>query len=194
MKLLAGRVGQLVDHSSLGNDAGVDAKTVKNWLSILEASFIIFKLPPYYENFGKRIIKTPKYYFTEVGLLSFLLGIENPAQVSRDPQVGSIFENLVVIECLKLRYNQGKASNLYFFRDSNRNEVDLVFDYGAELKLIEIKASATYQSKHFENIQKLVARVGKQASSYLIYNGESKAFSDKRRALRFDQVEQVDAG
>ena len=97
LKLMAGRAGQVFDYSSLANDVGVDAKTIRHWISILEASFILFKLPPYCENFGKRIIKSPKYYFTDVGLLCYLLGIREPGQITRDPLVGQIFENLVVI-------------------------------------------------------------------------------------------------
>ena len=103
IKLLAGRVGQLMDYSSLANDVGVSATAIRQWLSILEASFIVFKLSPYYENFGKRVVKSPKYFFTDTGLLAFLLGIEKPDQVARDPLVGQLFENLVVIECLKTR-------------------------------------------------------------------------------------------
>jgi predicted AAA+ superfamily ATPase len=97
IKLLAGRVGQLMDFTSMSNDVGVSAKTIRHWLSILEASFIVFKLPPFYENFGKRVIKSAKYYFTDTGLLSFLLGIEKPNQVARDPLVGQMFENLIMI-------------------------------------------------------------------------------------------------
>lgn len=191
MKLLAGRVGQLSDYNALANDVGVDAKTIKHWLSILEASFIVFKLPPYYENFGKRAIKSPKFYFTEIGLLAFLLGLEDPSYVSRDPLVGSIFENLIVIECLKSCYNEGRPSNLYFYRDSNRNEVDIVIDQGPRTKLIEVKAAETYQPHFFKNIQKVAASIGKDTAAYLVYNGEPKAFSDNRSALRFDQVERV---
>jgi len=191
MKLLAGRVGQLVDYSSLGNDVGVDSKTIKNWLSILEVSYIVFKLPPFYENFGKRVIKSPKYYFTEVGLLVYLLGIEKPSQISRDPLVGSVFENLIVIECLKSRYNQGKTSNLYFYRDSNKNEIDLIVDNGRELVAIEIKSSSTYSEKQFTNIKKLKKITDKISRSYLIYSGQEKIFSDHRYALRFDQIKEV---
>jgi len=126
IKLLAGRVGQILNLSSLAGDVGVDAKTIRQWLSILEASFIIFKLPPYYENFGKRVIKSPKYYFIDVGLLVFLLGIEHPDQITRDPLVGGIFENMVVIELLKARLNRGAMANLYYYRDSNGNEIDLL--------------------------------------------------------------------
>jgi uncharacterized protein len=133
MKLLAGRVGQIMNYESLAGDVGVDSKTIRHWLSILEASFIVFKLPPYFENFGKRVIKSPKYYFTEPGLLSFLLGIEKPEQVERDPLVGNLFENLVVLEVLKTQYNQGRMAQLYFYRDSNGKEVDLLIPSGREL-------------------------------------------------------------
>lgn len=133
IKLLAGRVGQLLDYSSLANDVGVGAKTIRNWISILEASYLLFKLPPYFENFGKRVIKSPKYYFTDTGLLCFLLGIRSPEQISRDPLVGSIFENIVVTECLKARYNRGDIPDLYFFRDSNGREVDLLIPLDRKL-------------------------------------------------------------
>jgi predicted AAA+ superfamily ATPase len=116
-----------MDYTSLANDVGVSAKTIKHWLSILEASFVVYKLPSYFENFGKRVVKSPKYYFFDTGLLAFMLGIERASQVSRDPLLGHIFENMVVIECLKTRTNAGKLPNLYFFRDSNGNEVDILF-------------------------------------------------------------------
>ena len=115
MKLLAGRVGQILNNSALGSDVGADAKTIRSWLSILEASFVIFKLPPYFENLGKRVIKSPKYYFTDTGLLTYLLDIESHEQVLRDPLVGSLFENLVVLEALKARSHRGLTPNLYFF-------------------------------------------------------------------------------
>jgi len=114
MRLLAGRSGQVINYQSLASDVGVDGKTIKEWLSILEASFVIFKLSPYFENFGKRVIKSPKYYFVDTGLLSYLLGIEKPEQVTRDPLVGQLFENMIVLEALKTRYNQGRSPNLYF--------------------------------------------------------------------------------
>jgi len=191
MKLLAGRVGQLIDYSSLGNDVGVNAKTIQNWLSILEASYIVFKLPPFYENFGRRMIKSPKYYFTEPGLLSYLLGIEKHTQISRDPLVGSMFENLVVIECLKSRFNQGKTSNLYFYRDSNHNEIDLIIDYGAEQIAVEIKSSSTYKDNHFDNIKKIKKLTSKITKSYLVYSGQKKVFSNDRYAIRFDQISDI---
>ncbi|MEE9339628.1 MAG: ATP-binding protein, partial [Methylococcaceae bacterium] len=146
IKLLAGRVGQLINYQSLSNDVGVDTKTIRHWLSILEASFVIFKLPPFFENFGKRVIKSPKYYFVDTGLLSYLLDIEKPNQLTRDPLIGNIFENLVVLEILKTRHNQGLKPNIYFFRDSRGLEIDVLFKSGRQLTGIEIKSSSTWNS------------------------------------------------
>ncbi|MDH5325144.1 MAG: ATP-binding protein [Gammaproteobacteria bacterium] len=191
IKLVAGRIGQLVNFNSLSNDVGVDAKTIKHWLSILEASFIIYKLPPYFESFGKRVIKSPKYYFTDVGLLCFLLGIEKPSQICRDPLVGNIFENLVVIECLKARYNQGKLANLYFFRDSAGNEVDIVFQQGRNLTAIECKSASTYTASAFKGLDQFNQLSSQVTRSCLVYNGEAKELSGNRYAVRFSQVDSI---
>jgi len=191
IKLLAGRVGQLMDYSSLANDVGVSANAIRQWLSILEASFIVFKLSPYYENFGKRVVKSPKYFFTDTGLLAFLLGIEKPDQVARDPLVGQLFENLVVIECLKSRANQGRTPNLYFFRDSNGNEVDILCESGRDLVAIEVKSSATYRPELLKGLKRLGGLAPNIMQSYLVYAGEPFAFSDGITALRYDQVETI---
>jgi predicted AAA+ superfamily ATPase len=191
MKLLAGRVGQIMDHTSLGNDVGVDAKTIKTWLSILEASFIIYKLNPYFENFGKRVIKLPKYYFIDTGLLTFLLGIERPDQLVRDPLVGNIFENMVVMECLKSRYNQGKLSNLYFFRDGHGNEVDVIYQDGRNLIAMEIKSSSTFNPALFKSLDKMKNLTDKISKYYLLYQGEEKILSGDKFALRFDKTESI---
>ena len=188
MKLLAGRVGQLMDYSSLANAVGVSAKTIKHWLSILEVSFVIYKLPPYFENFGKRVVKSPKYYFIDTGLLAYLLGIEKPSQVARDPLVGQMFENLVVIECLKTRSNQGRLANLYFYRDSNGNEVDILYQDGRELTLIEVKSSSTFQSALIKGLKRNASLSTVMTRSYLVYAGEHMSFSDGITALKYDQV------
>ena len=143
-RLLAGRVGQILNLSSLANDVGVSSPTLKEWLSVLEASHTIFRLNPYFENFGKRIIKSPKIYFTDVGLASYLLGIESPALAARDPLIGNLFENMVVIEALKARLNAGKEPELYFYRDNKGNEVDLLFRRNRQLIPIEIKSAMTF--------------------------------------------------
>jgi predicted AAA+ superfamily ATPase len=191
MKLMAGRVGQLMDYSSLANDVGTSATTIKHWLSILEASFILYKLPPYYENFGKRLIKSPKYFFIDTGLLVFLLGIENTKQVARDPLIGQLFENLIVIECLKARANQGKLPNLYFYRDSNGNEVDIIVEQGRQLTAIEVKYSATYHSTLLKNLKKMINVSNKITHSYLVYNGKAMKFSDAITAVSFEQIEAI---
>ena len=191
MKLLAGRVGQLMDKVSLANDVGVSSNTVSNWLSILEASFVIFKLSPYFENFGKRVIKSPKYYFVEPGLLAFLLGIESPNQISRDPLVGQMFENLVVCECLKAQSNAGKMPNLYFYRDRNGNEVDLLVQKGRGLIAVEIKAASTFNPKLIVSLRKMASVTDRLERSYLVYRGESYDFSDDISALPFNNVDKI---
>ena len=189
LRLLAGRVGQLVDYSSLANDVGVDAKTIRNWISILEASFLLYRLPPYFENFGKRAIKAPKFYFTDVGLLCFLLGIRKPEQVTRDPLIGGIFENLVIVECLKARYNCGELADLYFFRDSNGNEVDLVWQEGRSLAAAEIKSAFTFSMGLLKGLRRFRAIVPDFSRGFLVYNGESHELSDGTLARHFTQVE-----
>jgi len=189
MRLLAGRVGQLLDYNSLANDVGVDAKTIRHWISILEASFLLYRLPPYYENFGKRAIKSPKIYFTDVGLLCFLLGIREPEQVTRDPLVGGIFENLVVIECLKARYNRGEAADLWFFRDSNGNEVDLVWREGGALAAAEIKSASTFSMGMLKGLGRFRGLVPRFAHGSLIYSGEPHGFSDGTRVRNFKELE-----
>ena len=188
IKLLAGRVGQIVNHASLGGDVGVDAKTLKHWLSILEASFIIFKLPPYFENFGKRVIKSPKYYFTDTGLLAYLLGIETPAQVVRDPLVGNVFENLVILEALKARYNRGRSPDLYYFRDNHGKEIDLLHKSGGGFTGVEIKSSSTYHESFKKGLVHFSKKVAPLNRGYLIYNGPEMSFSDGVRAVSFAQV------
>lgn len=180
-----------MDFSSLANDVGVDAKTIRNWISILEASFILFKLPAYFENFGKRAIKAPKYYFTDVGLLCFLLGIRKPEQVTRDPLVGSIFENLVVIEFLKTRYNRGTMADLYFFRDSNGYEVDLLAPADSSLIAVEIKSASTFSARLLKGLSRFQAITQRPTRPVLIYNGEPRMLSNDIRAFPFYQVNRV---
>ena len=173
IKLLAGRVGQLVNLNSLSGDVGVSSTTLGEWLSILEASYIVFRLPPYFENFGKRLIKTPKLYFTEVGLAAYLLDLENPGMVARDPLMGNLFENMVVVEALKARYNAGKDVGLYFFRDSNGMEIDLLQSANRQLYPMEIKAARTYNSDFAANIKKFGTLNDKTADGSIIYSGDN---------------------
>lgn len=176
VRLCAGRCGQLLNLNSLANDTGVSHTTAGNWISILEASYIIFLLQPYHGNITKRLIKSPKLYFFDVGLAAFLLGIENPRQVSRDPLRGSLFENMVVAETLKYRFNQGKKSNLYFYRDRKGNEVDLVCVTGTDLFPIEIKAGMTITRDYFKGLNHMVRNFPENVPNGcgLVYAGEKK--------------------
>ncbi len=191
IKLVAGRVGQLVNYQSLSNDVGVNTKTIQHWFSILEASFVIFKLPPYFENFGKRVIKSPKYYFTDTGLLVYLLDIEKATQITRDPLVGSIFENLVVLEALKARYNQGKTANLYFYRDSNGQEIDLLYKSGRELTGIEIKSSSTWNNNFKKTLNNFSNKQATLSHRYVVYSGENRVFSDGLEVMNYTLVGKV---
>jgi len=153
VRLCAGRVGQLLNLSSLGNEAGVSHTTAREWMSLLEASYIVFLLQPHYKNYNKRITKSPKLYFYDVGLASYLLGIETVGQMQRDPLRGNLFENLVVIEFLKRQYEQASRSSVFFFRDSNRNEVDLIMPSDGCLWAVEIKSGQTIVPDFFKGLR-----------------------------------------
>jgi len=191
MRLLAGRTGQLMNYQALARDVGVDAKTIKEWLSILEASFVVFKLAPYYKNLGKRISKSPKYYFMDTGLLCHLLGIEKPEQVTRDPLVGQLFENLVVLEARKARHNQGLSPNLYFYRDSHGNEIDLLYASGPNLIGVEIKSAATFHPEFKKNLLRFSEKQQRLEAGYVVYNGDSRTFSDGIKAINFRETTSI---
>lgn len=155
LKLCAGRIGSIYNATELANEVGVSSKTIQSWTSILQASYVIYLLPPYFENSRKRLTKSPKIYFCDTGLACSLLGIESAAQLAFDKMRGHLFENLIVIEMLKRRLNEGKDSNLYFYRDSNQNEVDILVDHGSSLDAIEVKSAMTF-SPSFEKALKKV--------------------------------------
>ena len=146
IRLCAGRIGSLFKVSELTNEIGVSSHTITSWLSVLQASYIVTLLPPYFENSRKRLTKTPKLYFTDTGLACHLLGIESVQQLARDKMRGALFENFIVMEAMKRRYNQGKESNLYFYRDSHQNEIDLILKSSSGLYGIEIKSAMTYHA------------------------------------------------
>jgi len=187
LRILAGRVGQLFIASSIATELGISYKTVQEWVAILEASYIIFFLRPYHTNFGKRFVKTPKLYFVEPGLASYLLGIEDDSQVERDPVFGGLFENMVVVEALKARLNLGKDAGLYFMRDRNGAEVDLVLDRRGSPLLIEIKAATTFHSeftkglKHFQKIMK-------DSTASVIYGGDEELKSELCRIVHYKKT------
>ena len=190
-RLLAGRVGQILNLSSLSNDVGVSSTTLKEWLSVLEASHTIFRLNPYFENFGKRIIKSPKIYFTEVGLASYLLGIESPVLAARDPLIGNLFENMVVIEALKARLNAGKEPELYFYRDNKGNEVDLLFRQNRQLIPIEIKSAMTFNPEFAKGIAQFQKIASSAQKGHIIYAGNLTPELPHASVLHFTDVDNI---
>lgn len=175
VRLLAGRTGQLLNQSSLGNEVGVSSNTITQWLSILEASFLVFSLAPWSVNIGKRLVKSPKIYFYDVGLACWLLGIKTVEQLQHHPLRGALFENLVVLEVLKSLRNQGLRDPLYFFRDSNGLEIDLLLDHADGLQLVEIKASQTVSTALFKNLRTVSTLLGDRVKSqHLVYGGAER--------------------
>lgn len=178
MRLLAGRVGQLVNNSILATEVGVSSTTIGSWLSVLEASHVIYTLKPWFKNRNSQVVKTPKIYFCDTGLVSYLLGIETPEQMIRDPLLGNIFENFVVIEALKTRLNLGLEPNLYFFRNSNGLEIDLILQEQNKLKLFEIKSGKSLNDEFCRNMKNFSAKynediVSDSTKGTVIYSGET---------------------
>jgi len=175
LKLCAGRTGQLLNLSSLANDCGITHNTAKAWISVLEASYIVHLLPPHHQNFNKRLVKTPKLYFLDTGLATWLLGIQNSEQMATHVQRGALFESWVISELLKARYNAGETSNLYFWRDRSGHEVDLLIDHGTHLSPLEIKSGQTINKDYFKGLnfwRKLAGETAGQA--WLVYGGDTR--------------------
>lgn len=173
LRLCAGRTGQLLNLQSLGNDCGIDAKTVQAWLHILQSSYIIYLLKPYYNNYNKRVIKAAKLYFYDTGVACSLLGIQNQNQLNSHALKGSLFENLVIIDLLKKRLNNGLPDNLYYWRDKTGNELDVLLD-NLTPTAIEIKAGATISSDYQKGLlyfKNLTAK--QQIKTILCYTGKT---------------------
>lgn len=188
LRLCAGRVGQLLNLESLGADVGVSGVTARAWLSILEASYIVFLLPPWFENIGRRLIKSPKLYFYDVGIAAWLCGIEAESQLETHPLRGNLFENLVVADCLKRRFNGGKTAGLHFFRDARGMEVDLLYPDGDRYVPIEIKSGTTALQDFLGNLVKLNALLPARFKKGIVaYGGEE--FHDRDQGLICPYVE-----
>lgn len=186
IRLLAGRVAQLLNIDSIAGDAGVSATTAKEWLSLLEASYIVRTLRPYYRNFGKRFIKSPKIYFTETGLVCSLLGIKSAEQVATHPLVGSIFENMVVMESVKRRLNRGDADDVYFMRTSHGVEVDLVAEADGKLSLCEIKAGSTFHDDMADSLRAIDRQIpGEVGKKSVVYCGRETSTRDGIQAISY---------
>ena len=174
VKLLAGRVGQLVNRQALAADVGVSDKTIANWMSVLRASYIIFPLKPYYRNFGKRQTKSPKIYFFETGLVSYLLGIRAPESIATHPLVGNLFENFVVAEELKRRFNSGEDADAYFYRNSSGTvEIDLIVENGGKIHPLEIKSSSTFSNSMMKGLKAFASICPEAERGRIVYSGET---------------------
>ena len=185
VRMCAARTGQLLNMSSLATECGITHNTVKAWISVLEASYIIFLLRPHHVNFNKRLVKMPKLYFYDVGLVSSLLGIRSPEQMNIHHLRGNIFETLVIAELVKSHYNKGEKSAIYFWRDNNGNEVDVIAETGVSLMPIEIKSGKTLTRESFAGIEKWLA-LAKQMNPImpsLVYGGEGNYIQNNVRVL-----------
>ncbi|HET9056629.1 MAG TPA: ATP-binding protein [Chitinophagaceae bacterium] len=172
IRLCAGRTGSVLNLNSLANDCGVDQKTATHWMSILQASFVVYLLRPFHNNYNKRLIKTPKLYFIDTGLACSLAGIESAKQLSIHPFKGHFFENLLIMEALKKRLNKGLQDNLFFWRDKTGNEVDLLIDNFATINAYEIKAGETISNDYFKSLYYYAGVEQKKTKLHLLYGGK----------------------
>jgi predicted AAA+ superfamily ATPase len=192
VRLCAGRTGQLLNLSSLANDCGITHNTAKAWISIMEASYILFLLPPHHRNFNKRLVKTPKLYFHDTGLAAWLLGVQSADQLANHPLRGALFETWVVGELLKGRYNKALPSNLFFWRDNSGNEVDVIADQGLELLPIEIKSGQTVSADFFSGLRKWLSWAGNEAGKpYLVYGGDERQERGEAEVVPWREVAEI---
>jgi uncharacterized protein len=175
IKLVASRIGQLINYASLAADVGVSAVTIKEWIAVLQATYVLVQLEPYFENFGKRLIKSPKLYFADTGLACHLLNIDSVEQLKKDTLYGNLFENWVVIELMKAKFNQALDPHLYFYRDVGGKEVDLLYQRGSRLMPIEIKSSKTFSSSFFEGLHYFHRQAPKRAEDGAVIYGGSRS-------------------
>ncbi len=173
IKLLAINTSQILNLSRFATDIGVDVKTIKRWISVLEASYIIFLLPPFYKNYGKRIIKSPKIYFYDTGLVSYLTGISTKELFEHGPMAGSIFENYIISEVMKKEIHQKSNAELFYLRTSQGEEIDLIIDRKQFKELIEIKSSESFNTKMTKTIELFFEP---QDKAYLLYQGQNMQY------------------
>ena len=173
LQLCAGRVGQLLNYASLASDSGISPNTAKAWLSVLEASYIIYRLRPYHKNFNKRVTKSPKLYFYDTGLACSLLGIRDASQVNAHFLRGALFENLIMNEFIKRAFNRGERLYPQFWRDSRGKEIDCLLTAQGSLTLVEIKSGKTMSSSYFDNLKYWRPLAGMPPSAgYVVYGGD----------------------
>lgn len=186
IKLCAGRVGQILNMTALATETGISSTTAEGWLSVLEASYICYRLQPFYKNFNKRIIKSPKLYFYDTGLVSFLLGLTSFEQLDNFYLRGGLFENLVINQFLKDCYNKGHLPHFSFWRDSSGNEIDLIIENGVNLDAYEIKSSSTFHGEFFKNLDKWAKLSGIPNDNLnVIYSGEENMKTKQGNIISF---------
>ena len=192
LKLCAARIGSLFNASELGAEVGVSSKTISHWLSVLQASYLITLIPPYYENIPKRLVKSPKLYFNDPGLACYLLDIESPQQLDRDKMRGAIFENMIVMEAIKHRYNMGLEGGVFFYRDSNQNEVDLLIKQEGELIAIEVKSSMTYSSSFEKALTQIEGWIKTPISKKaIVYSGDFENTSGNINLINYRHISSI---
>jgi predicted AAA+ superfamily ATPase len=187
LKVCASRVGQEVNYTSIGNDTGVDQKTIMSWFGILEASFIAFRLQPFYKNLGKRLTQMPKLYFYDTGLCCSLLELETESHVNTHPLRGALFENLIILELLKARYNNGQRGNLFYWRDRTGNEIDVLIDQSSQVIPVEIKTASTFNTDYVKGINYWKKVNPDTKKAFVIYTGKS-AFLDSSQILNWKDL------
>lgn len=194
IKICAARVGQLFNASSIANELGVDYKTIQNWLNLLETSFILYRLQPWHVNFNKRIVKTPKIYFYDTGLVCHLLGITKESDLDIHFIKGAVFENYIITELVKQTWNSGKSLRHFFWRDNTGNEIDLLIEKGTQLELIEIKSAQTIKQDFFKNLNK----IEKLATDYnvkksILYAGVEKRKQFETNILTWENLGELES-
>jgi len=192
IKLCAGRIGQLLNISSLASDCGISPNTAKSWLSILEASYIVFLLQPHFKNFNKRLMKSPKLYFYDTGIACNLLELKSEEAVASHYLRGGLFESMIISDLMKGYYNQGERSSLYFWRDSHGNEVDCIIDKGIELIPIEIKAGETIDLSYFKGLDywNNLAKSDLE-NGYVIYAGNENQSRSKGNIVSWVNTQKI---
>lgn len=182
LHLLAINTAQILNFSAYANDLGVSVPTIKSWVSVLEASYIVFLLPSYHKNYGKRIIKSPKVYFYDTGLVSYLTAVETQEQFTKGPMCGAIFENYIVAEIMKNHLHRKTDVELFYYRTSSGDEIDLIVDYKKRKDLIEIKHSSTSKTSMFETMKKIITA---DDNGYLLYNGKEFPYAKNIKAINY---------
>jgi predicted AAA+ superfamily ATPase len=192
IQLCAGRTGQLVNYTSLANDAGISPNTAKSWISILEASYILYRLQPYHKNFNKRLVKSPKLYFYDTGLVCSLLGIRDESQVNLHYMKGALFENLVINEFVKRDFHRGERRYPYFWQDSRGKEIDCLMVDGETITPIEIKSGKTMSNSYFENL-KYWRRLAGMAENqgYVVYGGEKSMQTSQGSLVGWKEIDRI---